>query len=97
MKIQTFIKKAVEGGWERYPSDYGLNEHYVVMPDFLCEMVLDVAAWKAVGEIEEWKNEFFETKEAVFKGRYPGWFVRMHRMIDALANGKTITDFLETL
>lgn len=56
-------------------------------------ILLDPLAWKAVGKVEGWriKGEW-ETNFGV-----DGWLENMHRMIDALAEGKSIEDYLKTL
>jgi hypothetical protein len=53
------------------------------------QILLDPLAWQAVGKVEGWG-----------KGKHGlmmyEWLTNMHRMIDALAEGKTIDEFLET-
>lgn len=65
------------------------------------KIILDPEAWKAVGKVEAWKG--------VSCGHYrcetenldcmsdPEWLSNMHGMVDALAEGKTIEQHLETL
>lgn len=111
MKIQTFIEKAIEGGWEDaiqapapsmfHWSEKRLEEGYTR----ICEqsVLLDPLAWQAVGKVEGWEkkcwiemgivNETLPTHDGVIsQAQY-----HMHRMIDALAEGKTIEQFIETL
>jgi len=117
MKIQTFIEKAIEGGWRKDLTEkplctpeisylvpekekvYGVwfrwgkkNErgelHSESREILMYEILLDPEAWKAVGKVEGWP-EALERQEA--------WKTYMHRMIDALAEGGTISSYLETL
>lgn len=101
MKIKDFIEKAIEGGWHNvnYPDPdemraYGNQE----------AMFLDLFAWRAVGKVERWDNLGANGSDKGKKMHYgnkclcdtPELFF-MHRMIDALAEGKTIEQYLETL
>lgn len=70
-------------------------------------VLLDPLAWQAVGEVKGWKRDEFEGEIKSFYGtenvqetiriKWSPWEYKMHRMIDALAEGKTIEKFLETL
>lgn len=74
-------------------------------------VLLDPEAWKAVGKVEGWKMRCYICKGTQEDGHVPicskigwsevadkdHWRDRMHRMIDALAEGKTIEQYLETL
>lgn len=59
----------------------------------LCEMLLDPEAWKAVGKVEGWPASV----HTPMKEDMRGWEFEMHRVIDALASGQTIEQFLATL
>lgn len=85
MKIQTFIEKAIAGGWkgDAFPIWHVNNPH---------SMLLDPLAWQAVGKVEGWGAEI----PSYMLGK-PVWHTNMSRMIDALASGKTIEQYLETL
>lgn len=69
----------------------------------LNDILLDPKAWQAVGKVEKW--HFGKSEDGadsvsvrVFAGVvYPIWKWNMHRMIDALAEGKSIEEFLATL
>lgn len=111
MTIQQFIEKAIEGGWmPQYPPrwwDNGIAEIHAswsrVRATFYrkdgsvgtkgwyiadrLDILLDPLAWKAVGKVEGWWDN---PPEYV-------WRTNMHRMIDALAEGKTIEQFISTL
>ena len=100
MTIQSFIEKAVAGGWTskvyEAEAEMGLVNYEAVL--------LDPEAWKAVGKVEGWKGKVISQKidPSTIEGVYEeyaveGWYVRMHRMIDALADGKSIEQYLETL
>lgn len=60
----------------------------------IAEMVLDPLAWQAVGKVEGWEKISYCRECEVADSGYKG---RMHRMIDALAEGKTIEEFISTL
>lgn len=102
MTINQFIEKAIEGGWENtlpsivakvaddnkevFHADLATRLLWV---QFFPLVALDVEAWKAVGKVEGWHQE---------KGAFMYyWQVQMHRMIDALAEGKSIEQYLETI
>lgn len=111
MTIQTFIERAIEGGWEpllahevhfanwnnRSASHKEVRASYV-----LHEILLDPLAWKAVGKVEGWNN-VHENGQECYHGDCSchdsgcTWRQWMHGMIDALAEGKTIEQYLETL
>lgn len=70
--------------------------------------MLDPLAWQAVGKTEGKDNKIeydiygveYKTlsQRANAEGEtYSWWKCQMHRMIDALAEGKTIEQFLETI
>jgi hypothetical protein len=101
--IQQFIEKTLTGGWrpeEREVIVRGFYEHYFeyrvrstntghgtgVPIQLQYEVVLlDPSAWQAVGQVERW-----------YEGHYgPEWLHHMHKMIDALAEGKTIEAYLQ--
>lgn len=101
MTTQQFIEKAVEGGF--HPSYIEVPEikHMVYYghPYPVYVILLDPLAWQAVGNVEGWEKLTINGYE--LKGvrgyDYSPWYLNMHRMIDALADGKTINQFLETL
>lgn len=103
MTIQAFIEKAIEGGWKPqvivkeyfYECPPGSSSH--IRMTALYHELLDSLAWKAVGKVEGWyETEVFDmlTGQPILT---TFWWLQMHRMIDALAEGKTIEQFLETL
>ena len=66
MTIQTFIEKAIEGGWDGF-NRLGLSNHW--NPDYLggslqtaaqfhyAKVLLDPLAWQAVGKVEGWGTQ----------------------------------------
>lgn len=74
------------------------------------EAVLDPKFWQAVGKVEGWKalKDFHHPTVGKLYYRYPDddeflgfdgpeWYEKMHSMIDALAEGKSIEEFVKTL
>ncbi len=99
MTIQQFIEKAIEGGWDVSRADVRIRGD---IHDASYERaLLDPEAWKAVGKVEGWKP-FSDMEDAIMFQRgvvlpLDRWLWNMHRMLDALAEGKTIEQYLETL
>ena len=86
MKIKQFIEKAISGGyvgftWEDVQGGDG------------ADVFLDPLAWKAVGKVCGW------TQVAPYNrwGIEAHWYWNMHQMIDALVEGKSLEEFIETL
>lgn len=75
------------------------------------ELLLDPLFWQAVGKVEGWDYPSFPycPNCTEFGGRSydcpmkhcfctnEAWQTYMHRMIDALADGKTLEEYIETL
>lgn len=66
------------------------------------QILLDPLAWQAVGKVEGWYCEPHNesTNDALMGHRRDDcadWKRKMHSMIGALAEGKTIEQYLETL
>lgn len=69
------------------------------------QIILSPLAWQAVGKVEGWKrnaiiqwyDSFPNQKEREKYRGIESWKFQMHRMIDALAEGKTIEEYLKTL
>ena len=90
MTTKQFIEKAIKGGYKA-DKNFLLN-----LPEFaLCQIWLDPDAWRAVGKVEKGWN--FERQSSKFPDRRPFWQIQMLEMIDALAEGKSIEEFLKTL
>lgn len=113
MTIPKFIEKAIEGGWNPDVSVYRMklskrtiSAQMEIAGEFYKAWFLDPEAWKAVGKVIgkevsptgpfDETNQNYTDKErdeiATFVAK-----TYMHRMIDALAEGKTIEQFIETL
>lgn len=103
---QRFIEKAIEGGWVpkdwNYPTiifddvsnsgrvfmvsnEHGENGSWWEYAIEVC--FLDPEAWKAVGKVEGWDDGPLEEV----------WLDAMNGMIYALAERKTIEEYLETI
>lgn len=117
MKIQTFIEKAISGGWKR-PAIWEDSEVRNPSYGMLCQILLDPLAWQAVGKTEGWEDTemcvcmgcglnlgpkeittYHKCKKCdsdtiIYEGR---WHIEMHNLVDALAEGRSIEQFLETL
>jgi len=97
MTIQQFIEKAIEGGWKNTSPEGSWDDIYYIL--------LQPDAWKAVGEVEGWGTDLWVGSMSRLTGagldthkwEIPDWQYPMHRMVDALAEGKTIEQYLETL
>lgn len=92
MTIKQFVEKAIEGGW----GPYYYRDLYKDGSSETAAMLLDPLAWQAVGkvEVEKWGETAFD---GTVGDTVPVWRVNMHKMIDALAEGKSIEDFLSEL
>lgn len=91
MTIQEAISKAIEGGWvpQVYFFDgkaFSWKVQAVMKIKFKQRIWLDPLFWKALAKAMGWK---YDPKE------YASY--QMHRMIDSLAEGKSIEDFFATL
>lgn len=101
MTVQKFIEKAIEGGWrprwENFPK-ITLDTPWVEQEAHMTihKILLDPLAWKAVGKVEGW-DAWTDKNIQKRDNEQPTWLQRMHRMVDALAEGKTIIEYLETL
>lgn len=113
MQIKEFIEKAIEGGWappKRVDKSYefvlqnnnGEVKNYSLITG--ADIFLDPLAWQAVGKVEGWHQgdklpTFAEKRLYLYEpieDNY-SWLGNMHRMIDALAEGKSIEEFLGAL
>ena len=101
---KTFIEKAIEGGWqvtkkmETYYFGGGkvylhyVSEHHVTQVP-VSDIFLDPKAWEAVG------RTFHYSKSKEADTAYGKMYAKekMHQMIDALIEGKSIEEYLTTL
>ena len=85
MTTKEFIEKAIDGGFN-IPGGadcYTKDEEYFLNP----------LAWQAVGKVEGWGSTHDQDGYLVIHD----WKRNMHRMIDALCEGKSVESFLSTL
>lgn len=67
------------------------------------KILLDPFAWQAVGKMEGWPTEDDEDRNCYcgacgyYKSCANEWKENMHRMIDALCEGKSIEEFLSSI
>lgn len=102
MTITQFIEKAILGGWRDWAT---LNPgSYVITPlgiewgghtFSIYAILLDPEAWKAVGKVEGWLPKGYRRGSAITER--DEWHARMRWMVDALAEGKSVEDFIATL
>lgn len=96
MTISQFIQKAIEGGYKH--SNYNLqkivDDGMEESPSLIKELVINPEVWRAVGKIEGWDNAECDGKILDDKNHYQ---VKMHQMIDFLADGRSIEYFIKTL
>ena len=105
MIIEQFIKKAVEGEWYKdeledtkyYIKGYSLSYignmgHWQHISIY--EILLDPLAWQAVGKVEKWGVWITddETGESI-----DTWKYNFYQLPVALADGKSLEDYLKTL
>lgn len=96
MTIKEMIEKGIEGGYDvqvsyakGLPDVYAKDGYFVSLEKIL----LDPLFWQAVGKVEA-QNTAFRNSEQTHRM----WAIgMMHRMIDALAEGKTLQEYIETL
>ncbi len=86
---KLFIEKAIEGGW--YGKSFSVN--FWCTGSHFYEVFLDPSSWRAVGKVEGWERK---TIHAHFNYKEEAK-VKMHGMIDALWDGKSIEQYLSTL
>lgn len=102
MTTKQFIEKAIDGGYNGYPKPFCMECGGYQTPNGQTSMFLDPEAWKAVGRMEEWDGldgfRINGNRAFYMHGRdWPGWKTAMHCLIDALAEGKTIEQYLASL
>lgn len=112
MTIKQFIEKAIEGGWKSnlYTDEQWENVKEMYSSSGINDWQLDPLAWQAVGKVEGWRERYCKSGcgcpepygdgshefSCVWSGENE-WHSKMHRMIDALAEGKSIEEFISTL
>lgn len=100
MTTKEFIEKAIVGGWKQKPYMNivrGLHDNVFEIKD-VALVFLDPKAWEAVGKVIGWSKESFELDGRVIEMEFDEhWKNKMHAMIDALIEGKTIEEFLSDI
>lgn len=103
-EVQRFIEDTIGGGWRDWSQlnqdDVHIDANGIVWGghQFPIEAILlDPKAWQAVGKTRGWKTGFYQrgSEDCVFE--MSPWHVRWHRVIDALASGKTFEQSLAAL
>ena len=105
MKIKQFIEKAIEGGWKKNEllKHNQIGGGYVFKMPAIHAILLDPLAWQAVGKVSGWGTKCYECSGS--KNHTSLWQENgspcalhiQHSMIDELAEGKSIEQYLETL
>lgn len=108
---EKFIRDAIEGGWLYSECLHGccgidcprdarcIND----LPYCDWKMMLDPAAWQAVGEVRGWTNSLRcphcmkAYEESKFRFGIPPHVYFMHGLIDALCDGKTTEEYLSSI
>lgn len=97
----SFQKCAIKGGADVWQKGYGDSK--IIRP--FAELVLMPEVWQAVGKVLEYeengrKGRFSlctENGNGIHDKKINWGEFTMHRMIDALCEGKSIEQFIETL
>lgn len=100
---KTFVEDALKGGWcEGYHlQNYGEFGDVLFVSGIRSkalvksEILLSPVAWQAVGKARGWSTH----NTACNKCGVPfnGWKGKMHGLIDALSEGKSIEDYLTSI
>ena len=95
MKIQILFYR----GWQKETiEEVGYDKFFAVAYKNFEGALINPKAWQAVGKVEGWVYEVVYANESMSGVKYSGTYEpKMHRMIDALAEGKSLEQFLETL
>lgn len=102
MTTKEFIEKSVEGEYKKWWLGEFYNSRFGMNITILSQVILDPKAWEAVGKVQKWQVHFCGVDEESGdsncpEGCYPSYRDKMHEMIDALIEGGSISDYLETL
>lgn len=110
---QTFIEKAQKGGYKLPDAHEAYRGDMLFGLPWYIYSVYDPECWKAVGKVEGWEDEGDKCKSGCgcvpsggsrhheglcsWSWEEAEWLTRMRSMIDALAEGKTIEEYLSTI
>jgi hypothetical protein len=110
MTTQKFIEKVNEGGYvdSQNRRIWGIEDGNIVLmyedghraaSVSFSEILLDPLAWQAVGKVEGWLKTLGNatTFYPLIDRPMDEWEFKWHRLLVALAEGKTIEQYLETL
>jgi len=108
MEIKEFVEKAIEGGYnlrERLGVPKGLGSYpsleIIAEKIHIYQILLDPKAWEAVGKVEGWNGcpNFFAnwSDHGVGQCNCKSYEGKMHAMIDALTEDKSIEEYIKTL
>jgi hypothetical protein len=99
--METAIKKAIEGGWDKWWTKYHC-EYFGTFVEVLydgthteiyyAEILLDPLFWSCLGKALGWKD--YMVKENPYSHVYLYYW---HRFIDKLASGGTAEEFFREL
>lgn len=94
MDIKTAINKAIEGGYKK--GTYWLDNWLPPVAFIICS---DPLFWQSLGKAMGWgKNREIQTPRLGSNVKIKGeWFHYWHRLIDHLAEGRSIESFFEEL
>lgn len=106
---EKFVRDAIEGGWllrgalggeisqyEVETKTFAMKDGNTWLRPPMAVIMLDPTAWQAVGKVRGWGLHvchYFTNNDA----DVPMWKCKMHGLIDALAEGKTIDEYLQTI
>ena len=99
MTIQETLEKAKQGGYEPLQGNHILTLEYAYLLDF--------AFWQVLGKSLGWKCEHCNGSGKALNhdkcfncygaGWADDWLIQWHRLLDFLAEGKSIEEYFETL
>lgn len=113
MTIKKAIEKAIKGGYRGKILDYFLNHNNEVIDTTNCDvlgtLLIDPLFWRCLGTAMGWKKwecdcgEQYEMQGIIIcplcneQGARESWRQRWHRLIDHLAEGKSVESFFANL
>lgn len=105
MTTKEFIEAAIEGGYKNAKGSRFYSDNTMIAFKYedidspvisINDIFLDPLSWQAVGKVKNWSPEIHRS-DLIGDVIAAEWFGNMHRMINALCEGKTISQYLETL
>lgn len=90
--IQAFVEDAIYGGWR---ADDPMQSEYFDMVGYVA--FLDPEMWKAVGRTRAWPViKMIDVRRGSETSQHY-WLYQQHRFIDALADGKSLSESLDSI